>query len=161
MSTDKIEKKLPDEILSLIDEEAFLLGISRQEAISRLLTILISSNHEREIKQLQAEMKHMQKIINLKEDEVAYLREELGYHTRGLSKLADSILKTRYDEAETAAVLNSLKESVHTIQSDNSALHCQIESLKKGPYEQQLPIIIIGIIIALLGVFLVLGKMYT
>jgi myosin heavy subunit len=37
MGTDKIEKRLPEEILSYIDEEAVQSGITRQEAVSKLV----------------------------------------------------------------------------------------------------------------------------
>ena len=158
MAAEKVLKKLPEEILTLIDGEAFSQGITREEAIRRLISVLVVTNQEQEIEQLRSEIKNLQKIINLKEEEVAYLRGELGHHTRGLSKLADTAFKTRTDEA-TVALLHSLEASLHDLKVDNISLQTQFDALTGASIDKHLPMIIIGILSALLVLYLILGKM--
>lgn len=159
MAAEKVTKKLPEEILALIDEEAFSQGITRDEAIRRLISVRVVTNQEQDIEQLRSEIKNLQKIINLKEEEVAYLRGELGHHTRGLSKLADTAFKTRTDEAETAALINSLQASLHDLKADNLAIKSQFDTLSGTSLDKHLPLIIIGILSSLLVLYLILGKM--
>jgi len=159
MAAEKVLKKLPEEILTLIDEEAFSQGITREQAIKRLISVLVVTNQEHEIEQLRSELKNLQKIINLKEEEVGYLRGELGHHTRGLSKLADTAFKTRADEAETTGLLNSLQASLHDLQADNVALKTRVDALTSVSLDKHLPLIIVGVLSALLVLYLILGKM--
>lgn len=159
MAAEKVTKKLPEEILALIDEEAFSQGITRDEAIRRLISVRVVTNQEQDIEQLRSEIKNLQKIINLKEEEVAYLRGELGHHTRGLSKLADTAFKTRTDEAETAALIKSLQASLHDLKADNMAIKSQFDTLSGTSLDKHLPLIIIGILSSLLVIYLILGKM--
>ncbi|HOJ97552.1 MAG TPA: hypothetical protein PK024_12035, partial [Methanospirillum sp.] len=68
MGTDKIEKRLPEEILSYIDEEAVQSGITRQEAVSKLVHAVVAHQHDRETMQLRQEVKTLSRLLAMKEE---------------------------------------------------------------------------------------------
>ena len=78
MNNEKIEKRMPEEILVIIDEESARLGISRQEAISRLIHSVMAVKNEAESEKMKQELKSMGKYLAMKDDEISYLRSELS-----------------------------------------------------------------------------------
>jgi hypothetical protein len=161
MGTEKIEKKLPDEIVSFIDEEAATRSITRQEAISRLIQSVIGMKNEIEIERLKTEIKDYIRQIAMKDDEISYLRGELSAMNRGLSKLAENIVKTNSDKIEIQSMITPVREEMTIFFNENKKILERLDKSSRFGYEEHFPLIIIGILSGLLIVYLIIMKIYT
>jgi len=163
MGLEKIEKKLAEDIVSLIDLEAAKQAVSRQEIISRLARVVITDRNETDIELLKTELKTIRQHLALKEDEVSYLRGELSTIHRGLSKLAENLVSRNPEIHDWESRLLSLEDKITDLSGFVTGIRQQIEdevSEKKSSalVERQILLIIIGILTGLLGLFLILTR---
>ncbi|MCA1916372.1 hypothetical protein [Methanospirillum hungatei] len=158
MGLDKIEKRLPEEILAYIDEEAVRSGITRQEAVSRLIRTVTAQKNDNETEHLKQEVKSLSKILAMKDDEIIYLRSELTAVHKGLSKMADSLASGNTTISDIEGLLHPIQEKVHELSGNYEALKQAYESARHVSYQQHIPLIIIGILAGLLVLYLIIVK---
>lgn len=158
MGIDKIEKKLPEEILAYIDEEAAQSGITRQEAVSRLVHTVLAQRNENENDQLRQEIKALSKLIAMKDEEISYMRSELSAVHKGLSKMADTLASGNRTENDLQIQIIPIKEQVSHLSEEFSNLQGSIQAAHHSSYDRHIPIIIIGILAALLVVYLIVVR---
>jgi len=120
--SDKIEKRLPADIIALIDEEAGILNISRQAAIRNLISVINSRRNEVDLERLKAENIVLNKYLNLKNDEISYLRDELSSLNRGLSKLADNLLRRKDEEGEIRGRIDVILQETRILSNEQLIL---------------------------------------
>jgi|GEM_PF-1281319 len=159
MGTQKIEKKLPDSILALIDEEAEKMGISRQEAISRLISSVLSLKNETEIEHLILELKNQGIQLVMKDEEISYLRTELSNMNQGLSKMAENLTKRNCSIADVDAQVSPMRDEVTALSGEISKMRDKIETISSSSFERHIPLLIIGILAGLLVVYLIVMKL--
>ena len=158
MGVDKIEKRLPDEILAFIDEETVKSGITRQEAVSRLVHAVTAERNKNETDQLRQEVKALSKVLAMKDDEISYLRSELTAVHKGLSKMADTLASGTRNEPDIETQLIPVKEQISHLSDDFSQFQVSIKEGEPRSYERHIPIIIIGILAALLVIYLIVSR---
>ena len=156
MGFEKVEKKLPAEILAIIDEESAKLGISRQEAISRLIHSVISLKNETETEKLRLELKSMSKYLAMKDEEISYLRTELSSMNQGLSKLAENLANKNTSSFEMHALFTPLHNEIGKLSGELDEVKEKIETPAPAPYEKHIPLIIIGILSCLVIIYLIM-----
>ncbi len=157
MGTDKIEKRLPEEILSYIDEEAVQSGITRQEAVSKLVHAVVANRNDHETMQLRQEVKNLSRLLAMKEEENAYLRSELSAVHKGLSKMADT-LASGYNMKEIGQQIHPVEEKITELSGAYKELKETLESALHPSYERHIPLIMIGILAGLLILYLIIMK---
>lgn len=145
---------MPEEILVIIDEESARLGISRQEAISRLIHSVMAVKSEAETEKIKQELKSMGKYLAMKDDEISYLRSELSTLNQGLTKLAENLVQnTVKNPAPT--LITPLEEEIKKISGEVADVKEKIEQPVHPSYDQHIPLIIIGTLSALLMIYLI------
>lgn len=159
MGLDKVEKRLPEDILASIDEEAVRSGITRQEAVSRLIHTVTAQRNENETEHLRQEVKALSKLLAMKDDEIMYLRSELTAVHKGLSKMADSLASGNTTITDFEHLLHPVQERVDELSVNYDMLKRAYESARHAPYEQHIPLIIIGTLAGLLVLYLIIMKM--
>jgi hypothetical protein len=125
--SDKIEKKLPADIITLIDEEAGILNISRQDAIRNLISVLTSRRNKVDLEKLQAENVVLNKYLNLKNDEILYLRDELSSLNRNLSKLAENLLRKKEEETEFRTRIDAIMQETRTLSNEQQVMKGELQ----------------------------------
>ncbi|PWR74599.1 hypothetical protein ACKUB1_01145 [Methanospirillum stamsii] len=159
MRFEKLNKKLPEDILSVIDEEAAAGSITRQEAVSKLVRSVISIKHESENEQLKYQIKELNRQIAIKDDEVTYLRNELHALNAGLSKLAENIVVNNAEKNDFETLLTPIKQDVSSYSDEIKNIREKIENCRHSPFENHIPLIIIGIIASLLIIYLIISTL--
>lgn len=157
MGTDKIEKRLPEEILSYIDKEAVHSGITRQEAVSKLVHAVVAHQNDHETMQLRQEVKNLSRMLAMKEEENAYLRFELSEVHKGLSKMADT-LASGYNIKDIGQQIHPVQEKITELSGAYEELKETLESALHPSYERHIPIIMIGILTGLVIIYLIIMK---
>ena len=158
MGLDKIEKRLPEDILASIDEEAIRSGITRQEAVSKLIHNVTAQRNGNETEHLKQEVKSLSKILAMKDDEIMYLRPELTAVHKGLSKMADSLASGNTTITDIEHLFHPVQERVDELSGNYDNLKQACESARHVPYEQHIPLIIIGTLAGLLVLYLIIIK---
>lgn len=159
MGIEKIEKKLPDSILALIGEESEKIGISRQEAISRLISSVLSLKNETEIERLISELKNQGIQLAMKDEEISYLRTELSAMNQGLSKMAENFAKRNSLMADIDAQVSPMRDEVTALSGEMSKMKDEIKAASSSSLERHIPLLIIGILAGLLVVYLIVMKL--
>jgi len=158
MGTEKVEKKLPDEILAIIDAESMNSGISRHEALSRLIHSVTSLKNETETEQMKLEMKALGKQIAMKDDEIAYLRNELSIMNQGLSKLAENLAAGNSNVRNIDSMITPVKEEITLLSGELYEMKERLASGSMQSYEKHIPIMVVGFLACLLIVYLIIMK---
>lgn len=158
MSYEKIEKKLPEEILAYIDEESMVLGITRQEAIGRLIQSVHVMKSETETERLRIDLKAQNRELTIKDEEISFLRTELHALHTGLSKLAENLTARNNHSEEHEIQISIMRENVTTISDAIKNIQVKIDKTPDRPFEQHIPLIIIGILAGLLVLYLIISK---
>jgi hypothetical protein len=140
MNIDKIEKRLPDEILILINQEATSHDISRQEAISRLISSVRDSDLAEENRQLRTEIDVLKKLQDDEKKEIKFLREEISKFSSGLTTLAVTIGKGKGAEDHQMAV-DSLSVKIKELGEEIAVIRPLTERNKGMVIEENLPLI--------------------
>jgi hypothetical protein len=157
VGTEKIEKKLPDDIIALIDQEALAKGMSRQEIVSHLITAVKGANLTEENKQLKREIDRLEKNKDEDKKEIKFLRDEISKFSSGLTSLAVTIGECK-GNAEQNATVDSLSVQIQELSSEISLL----KEMKRGEnqtiVEKNLPLIMVSILAGLLLIYLILSK---
>ena len=158
METQKIEKKLPEEILAVIDEVTINQSITRQEAISRLVTTVINRRNESENERLKIEIKELNRLIALKDDEIGYLRGELTALNRGLSKLAENLIKSNNDKSEVQSMIHPVREELASVSQEIIKIQENMGRKSGKTIEEYIPFTAIAILVALVVILLIVVK---
>ena len=157
VGTEKIEKKLPDDIIALIDQEAVAKGISRQEIVSHLISAVKGANLTEENKQLKREIDRLEKNKDEDNKEIKFLREEISKFSSGLTSLAVTIGEWR-GNAEQTATVESLSVQIHELSSEISLLKEMKPEESQTVIEKNLPLIMVSVLAGLLLIYLILSK---
>ena len=158
MSYEKIEKKLPEEILAYIDEESMVLGITRQEAIGRLIQSVHVMKSETETERLRMDLKAQNRELTIKDEEISFLRTELHALHAGLSKLAENLTAPNNHSEEHEIQISIMRENITTISNAIKNIQIKIDKTPDRSFEQHIPLIIIGILAGLLVLYLIISK---
>ncbi len=158
MGIDKIEKRLPEEILAFIDEETVKSGVTRQEAVSKLVHAVTAERNGNEIDHLRQEIKALSKLLAMKDDEISYLRSELTSVHKGLSKMADTLASGTRNEPDIDTRLIPVREQISHLSEEFSEFQVTMKTGEPSSYERHIPIIIIGVLAALLVVYLIVSR---
>lgn len=156
MSSDKIEKKLPDEILDLIEAEALAKGINKQDAIANLISLVKETELGDEIKKLKKERDLFEKQRDEDKKEIKFLREEVSKFSVGLTSLAGSIGDAK-NSGEQPAII-SLTEQIHSLSAEISKLKESSSKEEMTVIEKNLPLIMVSVLAALLLIYLIASK---
>lgn len=159
MGIEKIGKKLPEDIISIIDAEAAVHSISRQEAVSRLIHSVSETRYESENELLKNQLKDLTRQISMKDDEITYLRGELSALNRGLTKLAENLMNNNSHEDEIVALVSPIKAEISQYSDELKKLQEEMKNNDLCWYDKHTPLIIIGILAALLIVYLIVSTM--
>ncbi|NLV27882.1 MAG: hypothetical protein GXY48_12080 [Methanomicrobiales archaeon] len=160
MGIEKLEKKLPEEIISIIDDEAAAVSISRQEAISRLMHSVTEKKYRVENELLKSQVKDLLRQISMKDDEISYLRGELTSLNKGLTRLAENLVHNNTDLNEVQSLLSPLKQEMTTCFNEVKLIQERMEKNDRNTYEKYIPIIFTGIFACLLVIFLIVSKVF-
>jgi hypothetical protein len=155
MGTEKIEKKLPDDIVSLIDQEASSKGMTRQEVVSHLIGAVKGANLAEENKQLKKEIELVHKQQEEEHKEIRFLREEISKFSTGLTSLAIALGEGKGNS--DAAVIESLSNQVHELVSEISVLKESKPIERQTVIENNMPLIMMSILSGLLLVYLIIS----
>jgi hypothetical protein len=157
VGTEKIEKKLPDDIIALIDQEALSTGKSRQEIVSHLISAVKGANLTEENKQLKWEIDQLQKHKDENYKEIKFLRDEISKFSSGLTSLAVTMGERRGTDEQIATV-ESLSVQIHELSSEISFLKGMKTNEGHTVIEKNLPLIMVSILAGLLLVYLILSN---
>lgn len=159
--SDKVEKKLPAEILSLIDEEAVNLNITRQDAIRNLISIINMKRCDAELNNLRMENGILNKYIRLKDDEILFLRKELSLLNGGLSKLAENLMKRGDDMSETRNRVDKLTQETKDLAQEQTIIKADLEKRFSFPFNTSLLYFAIGLCVGMLLIYLLFLKIIS
>lgn len=156
MSSDKIEKKLPDEILDLIEAEALAKGINKQDAIANLISAVKETELGDEIKKLKKERESLEKQRDEDKKEIKFLREEVSKFSLGLTTLAGTIGEVK-NSGEQSAIL-TLTDQINSLSTEISKLKESSSKEEMTVIEKNLPLIMVSVLAALLLIYLIASK---
>jgi hypothetical protein len=158
MVSDKVYKRLPADILTLIDEEAQAQNISRQNAISNLISIVSARRDDKEKEKLQTENMILNKYLKLKDDEITFLREEIKALNRGLTKLAETLAKRRDDESEIRDHLDSVMQETKMLAHDQKIIKNEMEKRSYLFSHVSILFFFAGLVIGMLIIYFIISK---
>lgn len=121
MNFDKIEKRLPDEIISLIDHEASTRGISKQEVISLLVSAVNGNTLDEENRRLKVEIEVLEKFRDDERKEIKFLREENSKFSDGLTSL-DVPIGGKKGNGEQQTAVNVISDQIRELAQGISLL---------------------------------------
>lgn len=157
MNLDKIEKKLPEEIVSLIDHEASLRGATRHEVVALLISSVKGSNLTEENRQLRADIEVLEKLQDDDKKEIKFLREEIRKFSSGLTSLAVTLGERKGDKDSQIEVEN-LSLRIKELGEEIILLKQCSKSEESGVIEKNLPLIMVSTLAALLLIYLIVSK---
>jgi ATP-dependent Clp protease ATP-binding subunit ClpA len=157
VGSDKIEKRLPDDIISLIDQEASSSGISRQDVVSRLITAVKEANLAEENKELKRENEYLHKQQKDNQSEIQYLRDEISKFSSGLTSLAVTLGEGRVHEVQKSTV-DSLSNQIRELSEDINHIKENSHDEERSVMEKNLPLIMVSILAGLLLIYLIISK---
>ena len=160
MSNDKIEKKLPDEIISLIDLEASSKGMSRQDVISQLVSAVKGAGQVDENKRLKKEIEILEKQREEDKKEIRFLRDEISKFSSGLTSLAVTIGESK-GGADQISTIAALSDQMKEISADISLLKQDPHMENLTVIEKNLPLIMVSMLAALLLIYIIISKVVS
>ncbi|HWQ65434.1 MAG TPA: hypothetical protein VN372_01045 [Methanospirillum sp.] len=160
MNCNKIEKRLPDEIIDLIDLEVSSKGMSRQEIISHLVRAVKGADQSEENKRLKREIELLQKQRDEEKKEIHFLRDEISKFSSGLTSLAVTIGENK-GNFEHESVIASLSDQVEVLSQEMVLLKRDPHIESNTAIEKNLPLIMVSILAALLLIYLIISKVIS
>jgi hypothetical protein len=157
VGSEKIEKKLPEDIITLIDQEAASKNMSRQEVISHLISAVKGANISEENKRLKKEIELVHKQQEEEHKEIRFLREEISKFSSGLTSLAVTIGEGRIQD-EQKLTIESLSVQIRELSTELSNIK-EIPGETHSLLEKQLPLIMVSVLAGLLLIYLILSKL--
>jgi len=160
MTNDKIEKKLPDEIISLIDLEASSKGMSRQDVISHLVMAVKGAGQADENKRLKKEIEILEKQRDEDKKEIRFLRDEISRFSSGLTSLAVTIGESK-GSADQLFTIASLSDQMKELSAEISLLKQDPHQENLTVIEKNLPLIMVSMLAALLLIYIIISKVVS
>lgn len=157
MGSDKIEKRLPDDIISLIDQEASSNGISRQDVVSRLITAVKESNLAEENRELKRENEFLHKQQKENQSDIQFLRDEISKFSSSLTSLAVTLGEGRVNDIQKSAI-EPLSNQIRDLSEEINQIKANSPGDNQTIIEKNLPLIMVSILAGLLLVYLIIGK---
>ncbi|PWR73026.1 hypothetical protein [Methanospirillum lacunae] len=157
MGSDKIEKRLPDDIITLIDQEASLNGISRQDVVSRLIAAVKESNLAEENRELKRENEFLHKQQKENQSDIQFLRDEMSKLSSGLTSLTLTLGEGRVNDAQKSTI-DLLSIQIQKISEEVNQLKTVNPDDNQTIIEKNLPLIMVSILAGLLLIYLIIGK---
>lgn len=157
MGSDKIEKRLPDDIISLIDQEAALNGISRQDVVSRLINAVKESNLAEENKELKRENEFLHKQHKENQSDIQFLRDEISKFSSGLTSLAVTLGEGKNNDLQKSTI-DSLSTQIRELSDEINQIKAINPENNQTIIEKNLPLIMVSILAGLLLIYLIIGK---
>jgi len=157
MGSDKVEKRLPDDILALIDQEASSKGMSRQEIISLLIAAVKEANLTEENKELKRDIEYLHKQQKENVSEIQFLRDEIGKFSSGLTSLAVTLGEGKASNAQSPAT-DPLSAQIQELSDEIAHLKEATSGETQTVIEKNLSLIIVSVLAGLLLVYLIISK---
>lgn len=157
MGSDKIEKRLPDEIIALIDREASSRGISRQEVVSLLISAVKEAALAEENKNLKHDVEYLHKQQKENLSEIQFLRDEISKFSSGLTSLAVTLGEGKRNDSQKPEV-DSLSDQIRELSGEISHLKEAASGDNQTIVEKNLPLIMVSILAGLLLIYLIISK---
>lgn len=160
MNSNKIEKKLPDEIIALIDYEASSKGLNRQDVISHLVSAVKGAGQVEENKRIKKDYEILEKQRDEDKKEIRFLRDEISKFSSGLTSLAITIGESK-GSADQISTIAALSDQMKGLSEEISLMKQDQPKEYPTMIDKNLPLIMISVLAALLLIFLILSKVVS
>lgn len=160
MGNEKVEKKLPDEIITLIDLEASSRGISRQEVISQLISAVKETGQVEQVKRLKKEIESLERLRDEDKKENRFLRDEISKFSSGLTSLAVTIGESR-GSADQISTIAALSDQMKELSAEITFLKQDPQKENLTVIEKNLPLIMVSVLAALLLIYIIISKVVS
>ncbi|WP_319538177.1 hypothetical protein [uncultured Methanospirillum sp.] len=157
MGSDKVEKRLPDDIIALIDQEASSKDMSRQEIISLLITAVKEANLAEENKELKRDIEYLHKQQKESVSEIQFLRDEISKFSSGLTSLAVTLGEGKANDAQKSDT-DSFSSQIQELSDEITHLKEAASGENQTVVEKNLPLIIVSVLAGLLLIYLIISK---
>jgi len=157
VGSDKVEKRLPDDIIALIDQEASSKGMTRQEIISLLITAVKEADLADENKELKRDIGYLHKQQKENVSEIQFLRDEISKFSSGLTSLAVTLGEGKANGAQKFET-DSLSTQIQELSDEITQLKEAASGDTQNVVEKNLPLIIVSVLAGLLLIYLIISK---